>query len=193
MSNEVILILKGVVYSSPAIGLFAAAYYFSNKWYEVQKDKIKLLANDQAQAARNVPAAVKERNKEFMAMQVDAVQRLVLFLERIAPNNMIMRLNNPGLPAGAFQAKLLETVRQEFEHNLAQQIYISPEAWRITKNSKEEVLKIINMAATKMAPTAMANDLSRGIFEITAQLEHQPTDGAIAFLKDELNKKVFNA
>jgi len=126
-------------------------------------------------------------------MQVDAVQRLVLFLERIAPNNMIMRLNNPGLPAGAFQAKLLDTVRQEFEHNLAQQIYISPEAWRITKNSKEEVLKIINMAATKMQPTAMANDLSRGIFEITAQLEHQPTDKAIAFLKDELNKKVFNA
>lgn len=193
MSNEVILILKGVVYCSPAIGLFGAAYYFSNKWFDVQQDKIKLIANEQQQAARNLPSAVKESNKEFLAMQVDAVQRLVLFLERIAPNNMIMRLNNPGLPSGAFQAKLLETVRQEFEHNLAQQIYISPEAWRITKNSKEEVLKIINMAATKMQPTAMANDLSRGIFEITAQLEHQPTDGAIAFLKDELNKKVFNA
>ncbi|MEO9532673.1 MAG: hypothetical protein ABJG68_16720 [Crocinitomicaceae bacterium] len=193
MSNEVILILKGVVYCSPAIGVFAAAYYFSNKWYEVQQDKIKLQANEQQQVARNLPVNKKEQNKEFMAMQVDAVQRLVLFLERIAPNNMIMRLNNPGLPAGAFQAKLLETVRQEFEHNLAQQIYISPEAWRVTKNSKEEVLKIINMAATKMEPTAMANDLSRGIFEITAQLEYQPTDGAIAFLKDELNKKVFGA
>ncbi len=193
MSNEVILFLKGAVYISPAIALFGSAYYFSNKWFDVQQDKLKLKASEQQQAARMIPSASKEMNKDLMAMQVDAVQRLVLFLERIAPNNMIMRLNNPGLPAGAFQAKLLETVRQEFEHNLAQQIYISPEAWRITKNSKEEVLKIINMSATKMAPTAMANDLSRGIFEITAQLEHQPTEAAIAFLKDELNKNVFHA
>ncbi|MFT4602809.1 MAG: hypothetical protein ACI857_002996 [Arenicella sp.] len=193
MSNEVILFLKGAVYISPAVALFGAAYYFSNKWFDVQQDKLKLQASEQQLTARSRPEAQKQLNKDLMAMQIDAVQRLVLFLERIAPNNMIMRLNNPGLPAGAFQAKLLDTVRQEFEHNLAQQIYISPEAWRITKNSKEEVLKIINMAATKMPPTGMANDLSRGIFEITAQLELQPTDGAIAFLKDELNKRVFIA
>ncbi len=112
---------------------------------------------------------------------------MVLFLERIAPNNMIMRLNNPGLPANAFQQKLLESVRQEYEHNLAQQIFISPAAWERVQASKEEVLKIINMAATKLEPTALANDLSKSIFEITAQLKSQPTDQAVSMLKAELN------
>lgn len=100
-----------------------------------------------------------------------------------------MRLNNPGLPARAFQQKLLENIRQEYEHNLAQQIFISSDAWSKVQASKEEVLKIINMAATKLEGTALANDLSKGIFEITAQLKSQPTDQAIAFLKDELNQK----
>jgi len=190
---EITTIIKGIVYISPAVAVFGAVYYFTNKWFEIQKDKMKLAAAKQQQKARFGQGENKTVNKDLMAMQLDAYQRLVLFLERIAPNNMIMRLNNPGLPSGAFQAKLLETIRQEFEHNLAQQIFVSPEAWRITKNSKEEVLKIINMAATKMPPTAMANDLSKAIFEIIAQLEVQPTDSAIAFLKDELNKNVIKA
>lgn len=187
MSRGEILLQFGI-YIVPAIAVFAAVYYFTNKWFEIQKDRVKL---ESAKTQQSIQGETKEDlRKHFIPMQVDAYQRLVLFLERIAPNNMVMRLNNPGLPAGAFQAKLLDTIRQEYEHNLAQQIFVSPEAWRTTKNSKEEVLKIINMAATKMQPTSMATDLARSIFEITAQLESQPTDLAIAMLKDELNKKV---
>ena len=185
------ILLNFAFYVIPAAAFFGAVYYFTNKWMEVQKDKIKL---ESAKNQQTVVQPVKEGvNKHFLPMQVDAYQRLVLFLERIAPHNMVMRLNNPGLPAGAFQAKLLEAVREEYEHNLAQQIFVSPEAWRMTANSKEEVSKIINMAATKMQPTSMATDLARSIFEITAQLENQPTERAIAFLKDELNKKVLRA
>lgn len=182
------LLLQVAFYVVPAVAFFGAVYYFTNKWFEVQKDKLKLQSIENSR-----PVAEQKKNsinKDFLPMQVDAYQRLVLFLERIAPNNMIMRLNNPGLPSGAFQAKLIETIRQEYEHNLAQQIFVSADAWKLTRNTKEEVLKIINMAATKMPPTAMANDLCKGIFEITAQLEKQPTDGAISFLKEELNKKL---
>jgi hypothetical protein len=187
MSRAEILLQFGI-YVVPALAVFAAVYFFTNKWFEIQKDKIKI---ESAKLERNLIGQPKEDlRKHFIPMQVDAYQRLVLFLERIAPNNMVMRLNNPGLPAGAFQAKLMDTIREEFEHNLAQQIFVSPEAWQVARNSKEEVLKIINMAATKMAPTSLANDLSKSIFEITATLENQPTDRAIAILKDELNKKV---
>lgn len=185
------LLLNLAFYVVPAISFFGAAYYFTNKWFDIQKDKLKIESNKIQQQVTTPIAPVKESaNRHFLPMQVDAYQRLVLFLERIAPNNMVMRLNNPGLPAAVFQAKLLETVREEFEHNLAQQIFVSPDAWNLTKNSKEEVSKIINMASTNLPPTAMATDLARAIFEITAQLEIQPTDRAIGILKDELNKKM---
>ncbi|MBD3637396.1 MAG: hypothetical protein HUJ25_08595 [Crocinitomicaceae bacterium] len=189
MSKAEILLQFGL-YVVPALAVFGAVYYFTNKWFEVQQDRIKLESAQTQTQLTGQGQPKEDLRKHFIPMQVDAYQRLVLFLERIAPNNLVMRLNNPGLPAGAFQARLLDSIREEYEHNLAQQIFVSPEAWRITQQSKEEVLKIINMAASKMQATSMSTDLAKSIFEITAQLEFQPTERAIALLKEELNKKV---
>lgn len=171
----------------PSIFLFGSIYYFTNKWFEVQKEKNKVLLINDKQGPNIKGADLK---KHFFPLQVEAYQRMVLFLERIAPNNMVMRLNNPGLPAKAFQQKLLENIRQEYEHNLAQQIFISQESWNRVQASKDEVSKIVNIAATQLEPTALANDLSKAIFEITAQLPNQPTDLTITYLKTELNKLI---
>lgn len=187
MSKGEILLQFGI-YVVPSIAFFASVWYFTSKWYEIQSDKNKLAAIHHKPEQKQ--AEFSELKKQFFPLQVDAYQRLVLFLERIAPNNMVMRMNNPGLPARIFQQNLLETIRNEFEHNLAQQVYISPEAWTLLKNSKEEVVKIINMAATKLEPTSTATDLSKGIFEITSQLEQQPTDRAINYLKVEMRNLI---
>jgi len=184
MSTE--LILQLAKYIIPSIVFFGAVYFFTNRWFEIQSQKNKLKAQAQSKNA----ITENGMKKHFFPLQVDAVQRLVLFLERIAPNNMVMRLHNPGLPARAFQQKLLENIRSEFEHNLAQQIFVSSEAWQRVVNSKEEIVKIINMAATKLEPTALAGELSQGIFEITAQLQQQPTDVSIEFLKNEIRKEL---
>jgi hypothetical protein len=180
------ILFQFALYIVPSLVFFGAAYYFTNKWVEIQREKNKLAFIDRKESV--VAPKQVDLKKHFFPLQVDAYQRMVLFLERIAPNNMIMRLNNSGLPARAFQQKLLDAVRQEYEHNLAQQIFISPQAWDRVQGSKEEILKIINMSATKLEPTALANDLSKGVFEITAQLKFQPTEEAINFLKAELNK-----
>lgn len=173
-----------------AIIFFAAVYYVTNKWVGIQQEKNKIALVKGKKPEANAPADALSMKKHFFPLQVEAYQRLVLFLERIAPNNMIMRLGNPGLPARAFQQKLLESVRQEYEHNLAQQIFVSEEAWKMVQSSKEETLKIINIAATQLNDTSLANDLSKSVFEITAQLQAQPTELAINFLKKELNKQV---
>ena len=188
MSNTEML-FQFILYVVPSIVFFGAVYYFTNKWTEIQREKNKIALVEKKSSGAVVGKSA-DLKKHFFPLQVEAYQRMVLFLERIAPNNMIMRLNNPGLPARAFQQKLLENVRQEYEHNLAQQIFISPEAWKMVQSSKEEVLKIINMASTQLEPTALANDLSKGVFEITAQLQVQPTDRAVEFLKAELNKTI---
>ncbi|MBK9593749.1 MAG: hypothetical protein IPO32_20450 [Crocinitomicaceae bacterium] len=187
--SEVVLDL--VCYVVPSIALFASVYIFTNKWDEIQREKLKTqrALGSKQDAVTNQPV-LNENKKLYFPMQVDAYQRIVLFLERISPNNMVMRLNNPALPARVFQQILLDNIRSEYEHNLAQQIFISQDAWHLAKNSKDETIKIINMAATNLPPTAMCLDLSRAIFEITAQLNNQPTDRAIMYLKGELNKIV---
>jgi hypothetical protein len=180
------LILQILKYTIPAIVFFGAVYFFTNRWFEIEEQKNKI----QAQGIKQSNQKQNELKKHFFPLQVDAAQRLVLFLERISPNNLVMRQFNPALPAKVFQQQLLESIRNEFEHNLAQQIFVSSEVWKTVVNSKEEVIKIINMASTELEPTALAVDLSQNIFKIISQLKHQPTDIAVELIKLELRKEL---
>jgi hypothetical protein len=180
------LILQLSKYIIPAIVFFGSIYYFTNRWFEVQTTKNKI----KAQELKEKEQTNNRLKKHFFPLQVDAAQRLVLFLERISPNNMIMRLFNPALPAKVFQQQLLENIRTEFEHNLAQQIFVSSEVWKMIVKSKEEVIQIINISSTELAPTALAGDLSQNIFKISAQLKTQPTEIAIELIKLEIRKSL---
>ena len=130
----------------------------------------------------------KERHKFFLPNRVDAYQRAVLLLERIHPNSLIMRHNNPGLPYKALQIKYLEAIREEFEHNIAQQLFISPAAWDLVKKSKEETVKIINLAGSQMSPASTGMDLMSKIFEIVGEVGILPSEIAVEALKKELQQ-----
>jgi hypothetical protein len=130
----------------------------------------------------------KERQSFFLPNRVEAYQRAVLLMERISPNSLVMRLHNPGLPAKMMQSELLKAIREEYDHNVAQQIFISPKAWEMVRNSKEETIKIINIAGGQMSDVSMALELSAKIFEITAEVGQLPTEITIEFLKRELQE-----
>lgn len=130
----------------------------------------------------------KERQNFFLPSRVESYQRAVLLMERINPNSLVMRLHNPGLPAKAFQADLLKAIRDEYDHNVAQQIFISIQAWAMVKTSKEETIKIINLAGNQMGSIATSTDLAGKIFEIVNEVGTTPTDITVEYLKKELQE-----
>ncbi len=130
----------------------------------------------------------KERQAYFLPNRVESYQRAVLLMERISPSSLVMRLHNPGLPAKMLQAELLQAIREEYDHNVAQQIFISPRGWEMVKNSKEETVKIINIAGGQMDATSMGMDLSAKIFEIMAEVGKLPTEITVEYLKKELQE-----
>lgn len=130
----------------------------------------------------------KQRQEFFLPSRVDAYQRAVLLMERIHPNSLVMRLHNPGLPAMALQTEFLKAIREEYDHNVAQQLFISPQAWEMVKNSKEETIKIINLAGQQMLPTSTGMDLSAKVFEIVAEVGELPSEITVRYLKEELQK-----
>lgn len=130
----------------------------------------------------------KERQKHFLPMRVEAYQRSTLLMERIHPGSLVMRLHNPGLPAKKFQADLLQAIREEYDHNVSQQLFVSPQAWQMVKNSKEETIKIINIAGNQMGAMDMANDLAGKIFEVIAEIGQLPTEITVDYLKKELQE-----
>ncbi len=86
------------------------------------------------------------------------------------------------------QADLLKSIREEYDHNVAQQIFISPTAWAMVKQSKEETIKIINIAGNQMTATSMGMDLSAKIFELVAEIGQLPTEITVEHLKKELQE-----
>lgn len=119
-------------------------------------------------------------------VRLRAYERLTLLLERTQPESMVMRLNVSGMTNLELQSKLLETVRSEFDHNVAQQIYVSAEAWTMVKSARENMVRIINAAAAQVQPTAPAMQLAQKLIELYSSLPATPTDLALTCLKNEV-------
>lgn len=130
----------------------------------------------------------KDRQNFFLPNRVEAYQRAILLMERIHPNSLIMRLHSSSLTAKTFQADLLKAIREEYDHNVAQQLFISLQGWSMVKNSKEETIKIINLAGSQMESTSSSTDLASKIFEISAEVGNLPTEITVDYLKKELQE-----
>lgn len=102
-------------------------------------------------------------------LQLQAYERLILLADRIALPNLIQRVNQPGLSAREMQSLLTLSIRQEFEHNITQQIFVSAEAWEVMRNYKDQNTLIINQVASFMPEDATANDLNRGLLDLLVQ------------------------
>jgi len=150
---------------------------------------IFFLRKEAAKDVQDMRAELKKQRQEyFLPSRVEAYQRAILLMERIHPNSLVMRLHNPGLPAKALQADFLKAIREEYDHNVAQQLFISLQGWQMVKNSKEETIKIINIAGNQMLATSTGMDLSAKIFEIVSEVGQLPTEITVEYLKKELQE-----
>jgi hypothetical protein len=98
-------------------------------------------------------------------MQLQAYERLILLTDRIALPNLISRVNQAGVSAKEMQMLLTQNIKDEFNYNITQQIYVSPDAWTAVKNLKEQNMLIINQLANVLPPNAMGMDLNKMLLE----------------------------
>ena len=98
-------------------------------------------------------------------LQLQAYERLVILSERISIPNLVSRSNQPGLGAKEMQLLLLDTIKQEFEYNASQQIYVSPVAWDAVRNLKDQNMLIINQVAATLPQDSTSLDLNKKLME----------------------------
>ena len=114
--------------------------------------------------------SAKDTSKEAVSdttahMQLNAYERLILLVDRIALHNLISRLNQPGASAREMQMLLTQSIKEEFEYNITQQIYVSAEAWNAVKNLKEQNMLVVNQLAATLPANATGLDLNKFILE----------------------------
>jgi hypothetical protein len=99
------------------------------------------------------------------SLQLQAYERLSLLVDRIALPNIIARVNQQGVSAREMQMLLTRNIKEEFDYNITQQIYVSPDAWTAVKNLKEQNMLVVNQLAKALPPHATGLDLNKLLLE----------------------------
>lgn len=118
-------------------------------------------------------------------LQLQAYERIAMLAERISIPNLVSRANQQGeLTSREMQLLLLESIKQEFEYNVSQQIYVTPVAWEAVKNLKDQNMLIINQVGATLPPDARGIDLNKRLMEY---IMNQPKGQLHNIVQEALN------
>lgn len=162
---------------------FVLIYLFHEGVRYMKARDLQLLKTRRPATAQGVAAPAQ--SDAVLKLELQAAERFALYLERIAPDRLVMRLHRSGMDAKMLQSEMLRTIREEFDHNLSQQIYVSEEAWSLIRKAKEEMVKFITACGERLPAEASALELSKVIFDGASRVERLPSDVALQYLRTE--------
>ena len=177
MKVYIIAFLSALAAVVIGIALVGYIFYRITKRYFDNQQKMQMLqmrVDEHREAVRLVTP-----------IRLQAYERMALFLERISPESLVLRCYQPGMDTKMLQGVMTKTIRDEWEHNLSQQVYISSEAWNRIRQAKDEMVGVINSAAITVPDDADPARLAGTIFATVAS-GSQPTAPALEFLKQEM-------
>jgi hypothetical protein len=131
-------------------------------------------------------ASSKKNQSVVLPLRLQAYERMALFLERIDPNQLVMRIHSVGLTVAQEQSLLLTAIRSEFEHNISQQIYLSDSVWQKVCEAKSDIESIINTVAADYDKSADSREFAETVLAVTSQ--KPVVELAIQILKADMQK-----
>ena len=159
-------------YLLPAVVTGAIAFYFFRLHTKNEEGRRRFLLH-------------KDSQKETLPIRLQAYERMALFLERIAINNLVVRVAPQGQDKSKYENLLIKQVENEFDHNLSQQIYMSDECWNIIKAAKSATIQMIRSAG--MSESDNADKLREDILNQTME-KQSPSATALSFVKKEISE-----
>jgi hypothetical protein len=172
------VLLEILKYTVPALIVFLTVWIMLRAWSRNEDKRRKSEFN-------------MHISDEILPVRLQAYERSILLLERISPDSMIMRISRNDYTARQLQQELLTNITSEFEHNIAQQTYLSKEAWEKMKAAKNQVVNLVNETAKEVKPDASGPTLGKLLLERLTELTNPPSQVAIDFLKEEVKTLFF--
>jgi hypothetical protein len=130
----------------------------------------------------------QDNNKALASLRITAYERLTIMMERITPTALIMRQGVGIASAAMLQLELIKSIREEFEHNVSLQLYVTQETWDRVRRAKEETTDLIKVAFTRVLPESSGLDLSREIFKMEAAEGNAAIREALFAIRAEMVK-----
>ena len=147
-----IIILDIIKFTLPALIVFLTVFTMLTKQAN-KEEKLKLYELKSKQA------------KEALPLRLQAFERITLLLHRLAPENLIPRVQTPSSNVKTFSVALLKTIKSEFEHNITQQIYLSNTTWNRLYQYRADLEALIREKASEINPDESGIKLSEAILQ----------------------------
>ena len=161
------------MYMIPSIVAGLLAYYFFKEHTKNEDGRRRYLLK-------------KDLEVSALPLRLQAYERMALYLERISPNKLLVRVSPISSNKEDYESLLIQTIEQEMEHNLSQQIYISEKCWNIISAAKNATIQLIRKASL-LKKSDTAEKLREVI--LTEMMERRaPSDAALSFIKEEVNE-----
>lgn len=141
-----------------------------------------------AESARRTFELQKLASQSITPAKLRAYERMVIFLERIAPQSILTRTDLNKMNALQLQKSLLQQIKQEWEHNISQQLYIRNDTWTMISNAKESMIQLTNTCAAEVTLDSTALEYAKHIIDTYGNAAKKPTDIALSMLKTDLVK-----
>ena len=162
-----------LAFTIPAIVTGVVAYFFFKQ-------------HTKNEHSRRAYELMKEKQSIALPTRLQAYERMALFLERISPVKLLVRIKPTGKDKVAYQQKLIKAIENEFEHNMAQQIYVTETCWNTLVTAKSATMNMIRTAtANTSVPDAGA--LQEHILT-TLMDQPAPSNAALSYIKEEVQK-----
>ena len=166
-------ILEILAYTLPSLITGGVAYYLFNSYFKDQQNTRRWLLQ-------------KENQKDSLPLRLQAYERMALFLERINPSNLLIRVTPFSSDKNQYENLIIEHINQEYEHNITQQIYVTDECWTLIQTAKSTTIQ--NIRKTNMNEKVdSANKLREAILRDLSESQ-SPSTIALSFLKDEVGR-----
>ncbi|MDA8693297.1 hypothetical protein N9L92_04480 [Saprospiraceae bacterium] len=166
------ILLEIIKYTLPSLIVFATSYYILKQYIDSQY-------NMKAMEAKS------KYRKDAIPLKLAAYERLLLLCDRIHLPNLILRLNDRGMNAMELKNAMIISIQQEYEHNLAQQLYTSQQLWDIITLAKNDLMSIVTNVSQQYTDSDKSNDLAHAIIKEYGGLEKNPLKFAIGAIKEE--------
>lgn len=139
------------------------------------------------ESKRHILEIKKESIKVTIPVRLQAFERVILLLERIDAVQVVKRSIAPGMTCGQLKMKAIAEIRNEYNHNVTQQVYLSAASWEWVEKSKEDAIKLISVTGTQLSDNADAIEFSRRILGVNEELGISNKE-AIDSIKQEVRK-----
>ncbi|MCJ0742505.1 DUF7935 family protein [Pedobacter montanisoli] len=135
--------------------------------------------------------ADKNQNKDhqtLLSLRLQAYERLTIFVDRINPANLLIRLHQQGIDMTTLQAVALNEINAEYQHNITQQLYIDATTWNVIRKLKDDTIAMINNAIHGLADDKSGVDMSKRILQHMSNIDENPYELTLSMLRKDVAK-----